>query len=195
MKRMLKRVLLAAGIMGVIIVATATTVNSVEQPGYTLIEDHGAIEVREYGPTIVARVRTKGDRREAVSRGFGPLARYIFTDDRPEGKIAMTAPVTQEREGDEWVVEFVMPSKWSMDTLPKPGNPNVTLVEKPGFKAVAIRFAGRPKDTDVSMHEEKLRAFITEKGMKVAGSALYAYYDAPFVPDPLRRNEVIIPIQ
>lgn len=56
-------------------------------------------------------------------------------------KIAMTAPVTQVKQQDEsWVVAFVMPEKWTKETLPKPNNPEVTIREVTGEFLAAIRF-------------------------------------------------------
>ena len=57
-------------------------------------------------------------------------------------KIAMTAPVTQQGDGNTWRVRFIMPSSYTMETLPKPNNPTVELKEVPAKRYVVIRFAG-----------------------------------------------------
>ena len=45
-------------------------------------------------------------------------------------KIAMTAPVTSTGPTDGlYRVRFSMPNEWTMQTLPKPTNPDVELVE------------------------------------------------------------------
>ena len=46
-------------------------------------------------------------------------------------KIEMTAPVQQEKTGKEWIVSFIMPSKFSMNTLPKPTNDKIKIVQMP----------------------------------------------------------------
>ena len=35
-------------------------------------------------------------------------------------KIAMTAPVQQQSQGDTWSVRFIMPKNWTIETLPAP---------------------------------------------------------------------------
>jgi len=55
-------------------------------------------------------------------------------------KIAMTAPVTQQGRDNTWRVRFVMPSKYTMEALPKPNNPAVELKEIPAKRFAAIRF-------------------------------------------------------
>ena len=41
----------------------------------------------------------------------------------------MTTPVSASGAGDRWTVSFMMPSKWTMDTLPVPKDPRIDLVE------------------------------------------------------------------
>jgi hypothetical protein len=49
-----------------------------EQPKYDVLESHGAIEIRQYDPTVVAEVEIAGDQKEALETGFRVLAGYIF---------------------------------------------------------------------------------------------------------------------
>ena len=57
-------------------------------------------------------------------------------------KIAMTAPVTQQGSDKSWRVRFIMPSKYTMETLPKPNNPAIELKEIPAKRFAVIRFSG-----------------------------------------------------
>ena len=57
-------------------------------------------------------------------------------------KIAMTAPVSQQKSADKFAISFVMPSKYTMETLPQPLDPNVVLRQVPAYKAAAIRYSG-----------------------------------------------------
>jgi len=79
---------------------------------------------------------------EAVRAGFGPLARYIFAKERPGEKIAMTAPVTQKADGPSWTIQFIMPSAYNLDRLPKPSGMDVQLRALPPARRAAIRFSG-----------------------------------------------------
>src|SRR4029079_4444201 len=87
----------------------------------------GDIEIRDYTPMIVAEVEVSGDRETAIQRGFRTLADYIFGNNTAMRVIAMTAPVTQQGDVENWRVRFVMPTRYTTDTLPKPIDPEVTL--------------------------------------------------------------------
>ena len=49
----------------------------VEQPGYKVKHSEGAVEIRNYGPMIVAEVEVKGERKAAINEGFRLIAAYI----------------------------------------------------------------------------------------------------------------------
>jgi hypothetical protein len=187
-------------------------VQSVEQPAYRLVEQDGAFEVRDYPPLVVAQVRGQGTRKEALGAGFGPLARYIFAKERAGerismtapviqqhsgqnlGPIAMTAPVTQTRREDgDWAVSFIMPSRYRLDQLPAPAGGKVHLSTIPARRAAAVRFDGRADDAALADNEARLRAWMAGRGLTAADAApVFAYYNDPLTPGPLRRNEVII---
>jgi hypothetical protein len=58
----------------------------------------------------------------------------------------------------------------------------------------AIRFSGNGSARDLALMEARLRDWMTGQGLMPAGEAEFAFYDAPMVPGPLRRNEVLIPV-
>jgi len=97
-------------------------VSNVEHPKYTLVERSGAIEIRDYAPMIVAETEVTGERREAITKGFRLIADYIFGNNTAAQKVPMTTPVTQQGDGNTWRVRFIMPSKYTIETLPKPNN-------------------------------------------------------------------------
>lgn len=184
-----------------------------EQPAYTTVKKEDAFELRDYEPMIVAEVTHRGDRRQASSRSFRRLAAYIFGQDRPEGgeKIAMTSPVMQDRvdqdekiamtspvmqdetETDVWRMRFVMPSKYTMDTLPTAPD-DITLSEVPGRRVAAVTFSGYGSASDLDDMEGFLTAWIANQGLTPLGDFEYAFYDAPMVPGQMRRNEVMIEV-
>jgi len=186
--------------------------NNVEQPKYRVVVTDGDVEVRDYPEMVVAEVATTGDRKSAISSGFRPLAAYIFAKDRDGDRIAMTAPVTQAREtiamtapvvqsrsnermGDNtWTVRFFMPSKHAMESLPKPAAENISLMNVPAVRRAAIRFSGLATDALIAEKEAGLRDWLAKRGMKSSGPPTYAYYNAPFTPGPMRRNEVWLDI-
>jgi hypothetical protein len=123
-----------------------------------------------------------------------------------DAKIAMTAPVTQTvtqtalrqetQSGDgndRWTVQFIMPSRYQLADLPAPAG-DVHLREIPARRIAAVRFAGRTTDAAIAEQQQRLRTWMTEQGLTPAGDPVYAYYNDPFTPGPLRRNEIMIPL-
>jgi effector-binding domain-containing protein len=197
-------------IAGGSVVGYAQYERSVEQAKFAVLAADGDFELREYAPLIVAEVTHSGDRSEALNAGFGRLAAYIFAKDRPQGgetiamtalvlqasgeAIAMTAPVLQDAAGtNRWRTRFVMPAKYTLDTLP-PAPADIALTEMPSRRLAAVRFAGAGDPAQMRAQEARLRAWIAQQGYSVAGEAEYAFYNSPFVPAPLRRNEVLVPV-
>jgi hypothetical protein len=165
---------------------------SVETPPYVSVAKDGAFELRDYPAMVLAETPVTGPRRAALGAGFRPLARYIFASEREGPKIAMTAPVVQSGEGEAWTVAFVMPAGKPLGSLPAPAGGGVTLREAPPARMAAARFSGVADDATLARQEDALRAWIAARGLRVAGPAVFAYYNDPWTPGPLRRNEVLI---
>ena len=194
-------VLLGAALWGPI-------VSNVEQPKYQVVESSGNIEIRDYAPQIVAEAEVAGDRRDAIGKGFRIIADYIFGNNtsaqkvpmtapvtqQGSEKIAMTAPVTQQGDGNIWRVRFVMPSNYTMETLPKPNNPAVKLKEIGGKRYAAIRFSGLAGEDSLKRRTDELNAFISAKNLTPLSAPTYAFYNPPWTLPFLRRNEVMVEI-
>jgi DNA gyrase inhibitor GyrI len=186
---------------------------NIEQPNHQTVMADESFEVRDYPAMVVAEVTHEGDRREASSASFRRLAAYIFGNDRPQGgeEISMTAPVMQERvdqneaiamtapvmqsvaDGDSWRMRFVMPAKYRLDTLPTPPA-DITLTVVPARRVAAVRFNGEANADDLGEMERNLIEWMAERDLTKVGGIEYAFYDAPMVPGPLRRNEVMIEV-
>lgn len=185
-----------AGLAAVGAIAAITQARQTEEPEYRLVRADGDFSVRDYPPLVVAEVSHAGTRERASGASFRRLAAYIFAQDRPEGgeRIAMTAPVLQdETRPGQWRMRFVMPSQYTLATLP-PAPGDIALTEVPARRMAAIRFAGNGEARDLALMEARLRDWMREAGLMPAGDAEYAFYNAPMVPGPLRRNEVLIPV-
>jgi effector-binding domain-containing protein len=171
-------------------------VQNVEQPEYDLVEQDGDFELRDYPALTVAMVRRGGGRRDALSAGFGPLARYIFAKERDGDKIAMTAPVIQQPQAGhagagDWTVGFIMPRDAVAAGLPDPANADVRITELPPRRVAAVRFSGRTTDERTAVQRARLEDWLRARGLRVESPPIYAYYNDPFTPGPLRRNEIL----
>ena len=167
--------------------------SNVETPDYAVVVADGPIELRDYPPLVAAEIERGGARYDAVRTAFSPLAGYIFAKERAGDKIAMTAPVTQTGGEGEWTVSFIMPSGYTLETLPKPAGSAVSLREIPAQRMAAIRFSGVADDDLLATNEATLRAWLAKEDID-GGAATYAYYNDPLTPGFMRRNEVLIEV-
>lgn len=184
-----------------------------DEPAHTVVLRAGAFEIRDYEPMLMAEVEVASTQMgRAGNAGFRPLADFIFGNNTaPQGgageiamtspvvqqrseEIAMTSPVVQGRQDDSWRVGFVMPAEYTMDTLPRPNNPNVEVREQPARRMAVIIFNGGARENRFMAYETELRDWLTGQGFQVRGEAVYARYDPPWVPTPFRRNEVMLEI-
>lgn len=191
-KRMLLIIaLLAVAVFAGLVIFWYVQTRNVEIARYTVLEADGAIEIRDYPALTVAEVTRTGSRDQAVRAGFGPLARYIFASERPGDKIAMTAPVTQQQGAGDWTIQFIMPSGYTLATLPKPAGADVRLRDVPPAHRAAIRFSGWWSDTLFAEKNAALQDWLKAKGLMTVGPPIFAYYNDPFTPGFLRRNEIL----
>lgn len=181
-----------------------------EEPSYTSILQEAPFEIREYPALIAAQVTVAGERSEAISAGFRLLAGYIFggntrkqsismtapviQNEAASEKIAMTAPVIQNSDPAGWVIRFIMPASYTLETLPTPNDPKVRLVPLPPKRFAVVRFSGLVDDNDIEQQTAVLRAFIAKQKLSVIGTPSLARYDPPWTLWFLRRNEVMLEV-
>lgn len=177
---------------------------STETPAYQVEKTLGGAEMRLYAPRIVAEVTVTGSRSAAINDGFRVLAGYIFggntgsakvamtapVTQMPAEKIAMTSPVTQSALDGAWVVQFTMPSEYTMDTLPAPKDTNIRFVRQPSDRQLVLQFSGLAGAEALAQKEMELRAIATANGLELGAGPMYYFYDAPFTLPWNRRNEV-----
>lgn len=184
---------------------------AVEEAKYTVLLKDGDIEVRGYEPYIIAQTLVEGDFEEAGDTAFRKLFDYITGDNQGAQDVDMTAPVgqTQAVTGEEidmtvpvgqtqvagkWSVSFMMPSSFTLDTLPKPNNEEVTLVRMPERNIATITYSGFWSEESYLENKALLQDWIASKNFSEVGEPIWARYNPPIMPWFLRRNEILIPI-
>lgn len=165
-----------------------------EQPKYRLLRFKGNIEVREYEPMIIAEVKVLGLRKEAIKKGFKVLADFIFGNNISNQKIEMMAPVMQEGRMKEWKIKFVMPSKYSPETLPKPNCAEIRLIPVSRTNFAVIKFSGLVDDKSIRKYIQELQDYIFAEHLCGIGKPILAFYNPPWTLPFLRRNEVMIEV-
>lgn len=166
-----------------------------EQPEFTVTATRGGYEIREYEPHLVAETTISGDSAAAGNVAFGRLAGFIFGRNTAEEKMNMTVPVTHVTlpEGGHRY-RFVMERKYTAESLPRPLDPSVSIVRVPGGRYAAARYRGGRGEARFRRATETLLSALARDGVTVTGEPEAAVYDGPFVPAPIRRNEVLIPV-
>jgi hypothetical protein len=190
----------------------SSTAMAIEEPSFCVLEQDGAFELREYAPHLLAETRVEASFTDAGNVAFQRLFRYISGENTAQQKIAMTAPVTQtsaaksgeriamtapvaqQADGAGYRIAFVVPAKYTLDTVPQPSDPTVQIRAVPAQLVAAWRYSGRWTESNYREHETELRDAIARRGLKVTGEPILARYNPPFMPSFLRRNEVLIPV-
>jgi hypothetical protein len=188
---------------------------AIEEPAFETLQADGDFELRRYAPMIVAETLVEGDLWGASNRGFRVIAGYIFGDNASvrgpgEEKIAMTAPVTMEAAPEKiamtapvaaettpgrFRMHFVMPSQYTMQTLPRPKDARVTLREVPAQRMAVLKFSGFSGEDKVRQKSGALLDWLRGQGLQPAGPVQLARYDPPWTLPFLRRNEVMVPLR
>jgi hypothetical protein len=191
-------------------VSLAGETMALEKAKYSVVEKEGNFELRRYEPYVVAETMVEGDFDTVGNQGFRRLFDYISGKNRKQQSISMTAPVSQKAEsekismtapvnqvrvGEKYRITFVMPAKYTMETLPEPLDTRVKLKEVPGQLIAALKYSGTWSKDRYEEKKIRLQALMRQKNLKPAGEPIFARYNPPFMPWFLRRNEVLIPVE
>jgi len=182
----------------------------IEKSKYRVIEKEGKCEIRQYQPQVVAETVVEADFDKAGNVAFRRLFNYISGENRKKvsiamtapvnqksssEKIAMTAPVNQQQSEGNYIVSFLMPSKYTMETLPEPLDSSVRLRQIPARKIAAVRYSGSWSREKYEQKKNLLEEFIKNKDLKIKGQDIFARYDPPFQIPFFRRNEVLFEVE
>ena len=181
---------------GTLLLAFTGIAQAIESLSFDVLETYDDVEIRQYAPHLLATVRVDGKFDEAGSQAFRPLFNYINGDNRSDAKIAMTAPVLQQpdkRQGS-WLISFVMPGGFEIDSLPVPTSEIVQVSEQPSMRVAALEYRGGWSQSRYAEHELKLRSALSNMTLTACGNPRWARHDPPFMPWFLRKNEILIPL-
>ena len=160
---------------------------------YRVLETNSGFEVRDYEAHTIVVKPMAGDMGSASYSAFGYLAGYIGGENEAGQKIAMTAPVLQQKRGSGFDVSFVMPH--DLKNAPNPVRSGMRVEKVEGKLMAAKRFSGSASDALFERKAQELIAQVNKAGNKVIGEVLYARYNGPWTPPLLRRNEVLVEIE
>lgn len=146
--------------------------SEVEIAPYQVIkfDQQQAIEVRVYESMVLVSTSMAGDGRNSA---FRKLFRYITGENQGATniamtvpvlmaeqpatigtKIAMTAPVFISGTRQQARMAFVMPKAFTLETTPKPTNPELQVEEVRDYTVAAIRFNGTLSQRNIARYSQ-----------------------------------------
>lgn len=180
--------LVGAGVAAAVATGLGYLMLSRRDEGFETLEREGAFSVRDYPALVVAETVSAGMRESALTLGFLALADYVAAAGRMRGPLFADG----DDDGRGWRTRVMVPQS-RIDALPEPGE-EVTVRDLPARRLAAVRFAGEATDDVLDRHEDALRDWMRAHRLSPAGPVEHAFYDGPFTPGMLRRNEVLIPL-
>jgi len=167
----------------------------VETPDYEVVKQIEEVEIRRYPPILLATAKGEYDL-------FGYLFNYISGENKGSQKISMTAPViTPEKiamtapvvtNGD--TMSFIVPSKYTRETVPEPTDPHIAIQEQPAKSMAVLRFSGWARSGKVEKEKQQLLETLKRNNIEPKGEVVLMRYNSPFTPGFLRRNEVAVEV-
>ena len=153
-----------------------------EEPPYAVIRTLGNdVEIREYEPQIRATSQMGEE-----NKSFGVLAGYIFGQNDKNERIGMTAPVVTSRDK----MSFIMPTRYTLLSLPKPLNPLIEIDQVQKDRVAVIRFSGFNSSKKTDEKTKKLLMVLNSSGIEIEGEPFLMRYNPPWTLPFFRRNEV-----
>jgi hypothetical protein len=191
------------------VVYLLTACVSVEEQSYTTIKKTDAFEIRSYPTSLVAEVAVEGNFNNVGNKGFRILADFIFgkntrsitiKDSSTESqiikndneKIKMTAPVEMNKKENKYVIRFIMPSKYTLKSLPKPLDKRITIKKTKESRKAALTYYGSWSESNFKTHEDLLIKLLQKNSISWSGNVIFARYNSPWTLWFLRKNEVIV---
>jgi effector-binding domain-containing protein len=210
-KKEISRMLRIARVIWVTIATLLLAGNAMaaEEAKYNVLREENGFELREYESHIVAETTVDGEFEDAGSEAFGRLFKFISGYNKQQQKVAMTSPVGQEpssqkiemtspvgqqKQDGKWVVSFMMPASFTLETTPEPKDPNVSIRQVPARLIAAVRYSGFWSEKSYRRNLAKLKDWMSKNRLTPLGEPIWARYDPPFMPWFLRRNEILIPV-
>jgi hypothetical protein len=191
--------------------ASAYIVWGIEEADHEVLEKHSGYEIRRYAPMLIAETEIEQPGSQAEGQAFRVLAGYIFGGNKAGQKIEMTAPVsrnvkTQGRDiamtapvliddkATKPHMAFVMPSKFTRQTLPVPNDTRVKIRKVPERKIAVLNFSWQASPSRRAKKTQELLSLLERDGIKPVRAPVYAGFNPPFSVPFLTRHEIQVEI-
>jgi DNA gyrase inhibitor GyrI len=174
-----------------ILVGCQTTRAGYESAPYKVVRSEGKFEVRDY-PAVTVVETPMARSGNGADGSFNRLFRFITGGNEAKQKISMTTPVFMSGSDSNATMAFVMPAKLAATQVPKPTDGSVKVRALEAGRFAVLRFSGGRNAKNESETLARLKAWMEAQGLKTVSVPVYGYFDPPWTPGFLRRNEVML---
>ena len=180
-----------AVVVALILVGCRATRAGYESAPCQVVRSSGNFAVRDYPALMVAETPMTRIRND-TDGSFMRLFRFITGKNEAKQKIAMTTPVFMSGSGANAAMAFVLPAKLPAGKVPKPTDGAVRVQEWPAGRFAVPRFCGGRNPKNEAAALQQLKDWMKAEGLSVLSPPVFAYFDPPWTPGFLRRNEVML---
>jgi DNA gyrase inhibitor GyrI len=170
----------------IFLAACKTSRKGSESAPNRVISRDSNFELRDYPSLTIVETSMDGDSGTSFQRLF----RYISGANSDGEKIPMTTPVFMAGEKQSRSMSFVMPA--NMKSAPGPKDPALRVTTLPAGRFAVFGFSGSRSAESESNALAQLEAWMKKSGLVSSGEPLFGYFDPPWTPPFLRRNEVML---
>lgn len=186
-------IILLAG-AGLILAGCQATRSGYESAPYKVVRTDGKFELRDY-PSLAVVETPMAASGNSDDGSFMRLFRFITGANEAKQKIAMTTPVFMSGNDSNRTMAFVLPAKLNATTAPRPADTAVAVRELPGGRFAVLRFSGGRNAQQEAETLARLQTWLAAQGLKASAAPVYGYFDPPWTPSFLRRNEVMLRVE
>jgi hypothetical protein len=190
MKRMWIWLFIAVAGVGLLLAGWQAVRGGYESAPYKVVRSDGKFELRDYPALTV--VETPMANPEGSDGSFMRLFRFITGANEAKQKIAMTTPVFMSGGSTNLMMAFVMPAKMNTAAVPRPADGALTVRELPAGRFAVLRFSGGRNTRNEAESLARLKLWLEQERLKAVTGPVYGYFDPPWTPAFLRRNEVML---
>lgn len=173
-----------------ILVGCQATRAGYESAPYKVVRSDGKFELRDYPELTV--VETPMADANGSDGSFMRLFRFITGANEGKQKIAMTTPVFMSGTSTNLTMAFVLPAKLKTADAPKPADGALTVRELPAGRFAVLRFSGGRNAKKEAESLARLKSWLERERLPALSGPVYGYFDPPWTPAFLRRNEVML---
>ena len=94
----------------------------------------------------------------------------------------------------KWRIHFVMPSQFTIASIPKPKSDAISLREVPSKFYLVHSYSGFNTIARVQAKTDEAMQWAQRKSLKVIGTPQLSRYDPPWTLPMFRRNEIMVEI-